>query len=315
MNNCRNSPPPFTTVHCQRTKKCPRPMRILAVDGKILSDHAILKPCGHVYCGRCLSQKLSQREATLVCEVCNKKVVAHEYIDRDGMNRCDHLLLDPDPHLDPFQYFVQDHSKNGNEAEARLSLCYARGGDPVILTAGFDLQKGPQGRHNTHIFLKILAKLHPSIMYGSVTEELPLQRLTPPDVCRYAVYEDRRFLSKAVFALGTGMECPDHNKLGTNLVYQSIFLACFCATEMLAKINGKGAQKLQMMIANQLRLSNASDDTWKMFARMQLAADKRNFETSSLSMRLDYLFQQVEEKEEEESSSRLTLKVERVEKV
>ena len=290
-------------VCCQRAK-CPRKSRILSKDGKVVAEHAILEPCGHIYCARCLAYKLARRETSMVCSGCQKTVSAHRYVDQDEENNCQHVMLDPDPYLDPFLYFVQDFQKNGPEAYARLSLSYVCDGEPMVLTSAFELQRGPETLHDRVVFLRILAALNPAILHDTQVD-LKMQHLMPHDLCNYAIEKDKRFLTKCIFALAVGEDCVNKAELAVNPIYQGRFLASFCASEMIAHIssnnkrndssNSTGAQHLQMMIANQLWTSNASPETWRIFSLMRLSVNQKLFEASSVSKKLDSFFEKVDD--------------------
>jgi hypothetical protein len=130
-------------------------------------------------------------------------------------------------------------------------------------------------------FLGILSILHSYLLgemnpdnKGKVSLEAPMT-MSPQEIMRFAFYEDNRDLTKYLFALATGYDKVDMNKLRHNNSYQSKLLASFVATEMLARVNSRVPQRLQLLISDLLNTHKIPVRTERFLMRMRLSADPK----------------------------------------
>lgn len=222
----------------------------------------------------------------MICD-CGKTVKSHKYFDRD-MNtfKTEHFDNDPCPRRDAYQFLRRQAKSNEAWPATRLSIAFATNSrEPAVLTAALDgITCLPVTPDDNKAFLGILALLHPYLLGEMNAEnreksslEAPMT-MSPQEMMRFVFYEDNRDLTKYIFALATGYDKVDMEKMRQNPSYQSKLLASFVATEMLARINSHKPQRLQLLISDLLNIYKIPVKIERFLTRMRLSADAKTLQ-------------------------------------
>lgn len=244
------SPPERPFCHCDA---CSR-----AIYKSLYSSFVALAPCGHRTCCHCALAALAKccsQQMCCPCEDCGLEVDLHQVLGVK-LGRDDRLVLDNESeepveheyqqpellkHKDPYQFFLsQMKDQFTEEGHVVLYACHIcrddsgrlkRGSFTTIFPARTTELESDMARE-VCLFAKFLYPILMGPSKKASDHEVPV--LMPRELLMFAL-QDRRILTRFVYALATGVMDINMDLLVNKPDHQSQFLACFVAAEMMVR--------------------------------------------------------------------------------